>query len=135
MSELRAEARAFGRYLLGVEPADGPVERYAAACGALFAGEPEPRDASLVAFARAHPWSLGPLDAALSLARRDALLRRKLVVLLACLEASPDHVAQLDDRTPGPLGAALGLAGLGARAAAKLAVGLVLVALVGRRGR
>jgi hypothetical protein len=83
----RAEARAFGRYLVGTEPTPAEVDRYAAAVAARIARAPD----AVVRAARAVPALVGPLDAAAAFVDPEHQLRQRLLVLLAILEASPEH--------------------------------------------
>lgn len=85
---LAAEARTFARYLVGRMPSDDIVARYVDASRTLFPAPPAPEE-SVLAFARRHPWSVGFLDAASGLLRPGSLLRSKILVMAAILEASP----------------------------------------------
>ncbi len=132
------EGRLFARYLLGRgvgrgAPAREAPERYARACVVLF-GDSEPADeVELVRFARHHPWSLPLLDAASGLLQPRTLLRRKLVLMLAILEATPTHVSVF---TPGPVPRAKLLARvllLGLASLLKAAGGVPVYLLVRRR--
>ena len=93
---LAVEARTFARYLVGRVPPDESVARYVDASHALFPAPPASEE-SVLAFARRHPWSVGFLDAASGLLRPGSLLRSKLLVMAAILEASP---AFADDFLP-----------------------------------
>jgi len=132
-TRLRAEAAALGRHILG-RPVDSEfVERYVAAHAHLPLEARDPGDAAVLDFALAHPVFLPCLDAAAALTRPEALLHRKAILLAAILEASPRYADQFLPRTvgwPGLLG--LGL-GIGMTTAFQLAVGLPVLALVGRR--
>ncbi|HUI08001.1 MAG TPA: NAD-dependent epimerase/dehydratase family protein [Verrucomicrobiae bacterium] len=128
---LGREARLFGRYLLGVGPSDELAARYAAANRALLAGElvgPE------VAYALRHPSALPFLDAACALLNPASLLRKKILIMTAVLEASPAHTDFFLKPPPAPVAMLLGLAWQGIRAAAKVALGLPLY-LVARRAK
>ena len=129
------EGRLFAAYLLGGRaPVPEAAERYARACLVLF-GDSEPADeGELVRFARQHRWALPLLDAAAGLLRPRTLLRRKLVLMLAILEATPAHVSVF---TPGPTTRGKLLARLlllGLRSLVKVGGG-VPVYLFARRGR
>lgn len=132
---LEREAAVFARYLVGRAPAPALVARYVAASAALRPAPADAADACVVAFARRHAWSVGPLDAAAALLRPHALLRTKLLVLAAILEASPEGA---DDFLPQsvPLPALVGrLAASGAALAARVLAGVVLWPLATRAGR
>ncbi len=132
---LRDEAARFGRYLLGVRPSDALAERYARAHAHVLHEPPTAADEAVLAFVRAHPWSLPWLDAGTALVRSAPLLRKKLIVMMAIVEATPEHA----DRTLPASGVGLPrlvlrLGRAGAAAAVKLAVGAALAAAVTRRG-
>lgn len=91
-AELR-RAAALGRYLVGEEPPRELLERYVDACGYLDAGEPAPEDAEILDFATRHSWLLGPIDAAAAVLQPDGALRRRLTIMAAVLEASPEGAA------------------------------------------
>lgn len=132
-ADLRREALWFGRYLIGAEPSEPLVERYVRANAKVLRETPTKRDAAVLAFVHAHPWSLGLLDAGTAFTRNAPLLRRKLVVMMAILEATPeffDETAPVEDAGIPALVWRLGLAG--AKAAAKITLGTLLAAVVVR---
>lgn len=134
-TDLRAEAVQLARYLAGVAPSEELVERYARAHAEVLR-PPTPADRAVLAFVRAHPWSLPLLDAGTALVRGAPLLRRKLLVMMAILEATPEHA----DRTLPVDGLglprlALRLGRAGATAAVKLGAGAALALAVTRRAR
>src|SRR5687767_14205873 len=99
--ELRAEAILFGRYLVGRAPDEELVERYCRANEKLFAREL--RDPAAV-YAREHPWAIPMLDAAtglVALRGHPSLLRKKLLVMVAILETTPQHVERTEAKTVG----------------------------------
>jgi len=117
------EAVRIARYLIGREPAAELVERYVAACARVFpAGKPSAEERYLVRSPKALPW----LDAGATVLRPDSILRRKVLLMAAILEASPHHV-DFFLRSPGSRVAAfteLGLQGL--RAVVAFVVGVPL---------
>jgi hypothetical protein len=127
---LPTEAHTFLRYLLGAEPPAEVVERYRAANAKLFAEPTSPEDARLLDYVNRNPWALPMIDAAAAFRRPDSVLRRKLLVGAAVLEATPDFTPRFLPKAvsfPGLVwrGALLGLA-----VAFKLVVGLLLLSLV-----
>jgi len=132
--DLRREAVWFARYLIDAEPSEALVERYVRANAKVLHEPPTTRDAAVLAFVHAHPWSLGWLDAGTAFTRGAPRLRQKLVVMMAILEATPDYIEQtapVDGVGIPRLAWRLGVAG--ARATAKLALGTALAAVVVRR--
>jgi hypothetical protein len=86
----RQEAVEFSRYLISEDPTPAEVDRYARACERLGLGES--RADPLLAACMRHPSWVGLLDGACALMEPHHPLRRKLAVLTAILEASPEHV-------------------------------------------
>jgi hypothetical protein len=134
-TNLTVEARAFGGYLLGSDPPEESIRRYAEANRTLFPDPPDGPDATLVAFVLRHPWSLGPLESAAGLLRPRSRLRRKLVVMLAILETDPTFSDRFEAHCPGRPRAVLQLPWLAVRSGAKLLAGIPLypIARLSRR--
>lgn len=131
-ADLADEARVLGRYLVGTEPPPALVARWAEAVQTLGLGPTSPADAAIVAFARRHPWSVGPLDTASGLLRRGGLLRQKLLVLAAVLEASPEFADEFLPRSVSLPGMLARFAGIGLTVAVEAALGLALLPLAAR---
>lgn len=129
----RDEAAALCRYLIGEAPSPALAERYGQALSALFPGEaPSP---ALSAALRS-PAALALLDAATALRAPDDPLHKRLLLMTALLEASPDYA--LDHflpRAKSCLPLVLGLAWNGARAAAKALLGIPLLVWIEHRSR
>jgi len=130
--ELESEGRLFGRYLVGRVPPQELVERYQEANRVLFRGAGPGPDAAVVAFARRHPWSIPFLDGAAGLVRPASLLRSKILVMAAVLEASPAFADEFLSRAVHPVSLALRLLGLGTLAVARAAVGVLVYAVAAR---
>ncbi len=81
------EAAVLGRYLLGHELGDAAHELYVRACGELNYDVDDP----VARFATSRPWSLAALDGALALTDPGALLRKKVLLMAAILEARPEY--------------------------------------------
>jgi hypothetical protein len=132
-SSLADEARLFARHLVRRDPEAALVARYGEACARLFPAAPDATDGALLAFVRAHPWSLGPLDAALALLRPASLLRARLLVMAAILETTPVHAADFLPRPTKLRPLAWRLLVLGVVAVAQVLVGAALYPIA--RGR
>lgn len=81
-----AEGRQMARYLLGVDPGESLAERYRQAAVLLFSDPPSKQDQALLSFVRRHQWSLAFLDAAMGVVQPHALLRKKILLMLAIIE-------------------------------------------------
>ena len=128
--DLRTEAIEFGRYLIGRDPSPELIERYVDANETLFPGVPE--DAVLV-YARRHPWSIAMLDAAEGLQNgRASILRKKLLVMTAILETTPELVDRTEPSAVGLPAIAVRVGIAGARAVLDAAAGLALRAVIRR---
>lgn len=130
-ADLRTEARVFGRYLVGEVPSDALVERYCAANHAIPAVQ---GDDEVVAYVRRHPWAVSLLDAAAGLTAGGSLLRKKLLVMTAILETTPELVAKTEPRAVGLPQLALRLGVAGVKTGIEAAAGLALAAVV-KRGK
>lgn len=86
------EAKRFGAYLIGKPPAPNLVNRYVRAMGALDLPVSD-REQRLLRRMVRHPWSIGFIDGGLALRRPRSVIRTKLLVLSAILEATPEHAA------------------------------------------
>jgi hypothetical protein len=116
--ELTEEGALLARYLLGGdEPGPEPLERYARACEKLFSGPYEPGDLAVLRLARHHRWTLPLLDAAAGVFEPHALLRKKLLLMLAILETMPAHLEHFTPRAWPARARWRLLAGIGMRAA------------------
>jgi hypothetical protein len=108
---LNPECAVFTRYLV-----NQPVNAYLASqyvqCHQSISGmqEKDAFDRSLLAFARRGPRFAQIADAYASRFRKDALLRKKLVLLLGLLEVSPPYFRQIEEPHPAPLAHLLKLA-------------------------
>ncbi len=134
-TDLEHEARVFGRYLVGTTPPPELVERYARACRALLPEATRSREARVVGFARRHPWSTPLLDGASGLLAPRGLLRTKLLVAMAVLEASrefADEFLPRESPPPGPTRLAAKLAGLGLLGVAQVLLGVLLYPIAAR---
>jgi len=126
---LKREARLFGRYMLAVEPSDELAARYAAANRTLLAAESASPE---VAYVLRHPSALPFLDAACALLSPSSLLRKKIFIMTAVLEASPDHTDFFLKPPLSPVRLTLGVAWEGIRAVVNVVLGIPLYLVVRR---
>jgi len=132
-AELAAECLVFARYLLGKRPPQELVERYIAANRSLIReGESGPGGPEL-RFVRRHPSTLPFVDAAAGLLKPESLLRRKLLVMTAILEATPVYADFFLREPGGPLSVFGKLLWQGIRSAVKITLGIP-VFWVARKG-
>jgi hypothetical protein len=122
---LRREAIRFSAYLVGIEPPEESVHLYLQAMSALDLSVTD-TDRRLLRFTSRHQWSIGFVDAALALVRSNSVIRKKLLVLSAILEATPQFA---DLFLPVPRSRIYGgyVVFIAARAAFKAAIGILLV--------
>lgn len=131
--DVEAEARAFARHVVGVEPPAPLVARYREACARLFPEPPDAVDAALLDFAVRHPWSVGPLDAATALVRPASRLRARLLVMAAVLETTPDFADAFLPRPAGRLALVGGLGAVGLTAALRTLAGVLVYGVIRAR--
>jgi hypothetical protein len=128
---MKAEAETLARYLVGSGPPAEMIERYDEAHRLLLGEAGAARGEAVAGFALHNSWSLPFLDAACALLEPHNLLRSKLLLMAAILEASPDFADEfLPQDTPrAALLGKLGLLGLGSVARTVLGLLLYPVAL------
>lgn len=140
---IRREFRVFGRYLVGRDPGASALahyERWHAARGNAEQASAPAIDRVLVAVARVHPVATRIADAYCARLRRASLLRRKLVLVLALVECSPETYALVEEpRSAGRAGAwtrlvvSGGVEGLAFVAGALFLLPIHAVLVLGRR--
>ena len=133
MPDLRAEARALARFIIGCEPGTELVERYVSAHEHLFRELVPAGELAVVSLAVRRRVLLPCLDAAAALVHPKALLHRKALLMAAVLEASPRHAeAFLPRRTGWVALVAIG-AWAGVASAVQITIGLPFLWFVGRK--
>ena len=125
---LADECRLLTRYLLDRDPGPDIRERYAAAHEALHLHSDEPE----VRFLHRHPRLLPLLDAAAGVLRPQSLLRKKVYLMTALLEATPEHADFFLQQPNGVWPSLAGLFWQGLRGAAKALLGIPLLLLARR---
>ncbi len=134
-SRLAHEARLLAWYLVGRDCPNEMVDRYVRGQQVLANLESSVAARALADFAFAHPWTIPLLDAAGAFVSSGALLRGKLHLMAAILEAAPTFAADFLPRSASRWWTFVQLAGLGVMAAAKALVGIPLALGVGWRHR
>src|SRR5687768_13460011 len=124
------EAVVFARYLLDREPPEDLINRYVAASEQVFPSEPSGGDAALLAFVARNPAALPYVDAAAGFLRPGSLLRKKILLMAAILEASVRYSTEFLAPPPGRLRTVLSLAWYSLSAALKFAIGALILAVV-----
>lgn len=131
-SPLDDEARILSRYLIGRETDSRAAARYAAGCSRIFASQEDPAEAAVVGFALRHPRTLPLLDAASGLLAPQSLLRRKLLLMLAVLEAAPEQASLFQARRRARAAVVMAVAGRGLWAVLKAVAGAMLLPIARR---
>jgi hypothetical protein len=126
MQATEKEARTFAHYLVRKQPSAQAIRLYQTA---MQTSKPDDADQKLLLFVVSHPSSIGLIDAGLVFHRPSSEVRRRLYVMLAILEASPDHSDLFIPKRHSPLYIFV-IMYTGMRAAIKAGLGLVLVKVV-----
>ena len=126
--ELTAEAKAFGKYLLGEEVNARAVTLYLAAHDQTQF-ESDAHDRRLLMFMLQHPALIGIIDAGLAIRKNKSCVRKKLYYMLAILEAMPEYAKYfLFDGSP--FTNAFRLVLFGARGVMRMVVGYLLCGML-----
>lgn len=119
-----SEALVFGQYLIGQTINDATVERYNRAIEKLNYQADEWEQA-IVEKAVRKPSLIPYYDAAMALRHRNALLRKKIFVMLAILETRPEYVDYFLSKEY-PKSYFLNVIGIGVRSVYRAVVGLLI---------
>jgi len=123
-----AEAKVFGRYLINQKPGAAAVNLYAAnikASGTTYTK----KEKKLLRLCLNHPWLTGLVDGGLAIVNPTSALRRRIYIMLAILESSPDYANYFLPRRRSMLYILVVLFA-GARAVVKAILGTILVKVV-----
>ncbi len=124
------ESILIARYLLDCEPAQELQERYEQANRLLFGETTEPE----LRFLHRHPWALPFLDAGAGLLRPESIVRKKIFLMTAILEATTAH-AEFFLQGSGSAARLVGdLIWQGLRSALKITIGIPVFILARRIG-
>jgi hypothetical protein len=126
MDTLDTEARIFTRYLIGRDVNPRTIKLYKSA---MKGRTPNTSDQKLLSHMVSHPGSIGFIDAGLVFHDASSEARRRLYVLLAILEASPEYYDLFLSKNRSPL-YVLVICFTGIRAIFKAMMGLILIKAV-----
>jgi len=129
VADLTHQANLFSRYLIKRDATPLAIEQYARAINT--ARVTDATDQKLLKFVERHVWSIGLVDAGLVFIKPASEVRRRLYVLSALLEASPEYHADFLATKRSPL-YLLVIVYYGIRSALKAIVGIILVKVVCR---
>jgi hypothetical protein len=126
VDSLEKEARLFARYLIHKDASPQAIRLYQ---GAMHDSKPGSTDRKLLNFMVSHPRSIGLIDAGLVFSDSYSEARRRLYVMFAILEASPEYADYFLPKKRNPFYiVVIGYAGI--RAIIKAALGLALVKVI-----
>lgn len=123
------EAQLFGRYFAGIYPVPLAAQLYVKAMSARPDVVISARDTRLLAFAITHPWSIGLLDAGLTLLNPSSEVKRRLYTMFSIMEAMPMYADDfLPQKRTGLF--VLGIAVRGVIGITKTVAGAILVKVI-----
>ena len=128
--KISREARIFARYLIGVRVNDASALLYQQAIEArnLVC---EGRDKKLEAFVLRFPFWIGFVDAALALTDKQSVLRKKIFLMLAVLEACPVYTKYFL-ANKGTFFTMIRICAIGTRSVYRFIFGFLLIKLFGK---
>ena len=91
IKKLEKECQLITRYLVDKAPSQEFISSYIMGNSSLFSDPPLEEDLSILSFIRQFEWVLPFLDAACGILRPRSLLRKKILLMVAILEASPHY--------------------------------------------
>ena len=99
---IRREANIFGRYILKKQPNDYCIFLYEQAMQRLNISL-DSKEKRILKFILKNIWSIGMIDASLAMFDRNSQIRKKIFVMLAILETSPDYCEYFIPNKASPL--------------------------------
>ena len=121
-----AESILIGRYMLGCEPPRELQERYVVAHHILCNEQGQPAVSPELQFVHRHPWALPFIDAGAGLLQPASVVRKKIFLMTAILEATPVYAEFFLPRREPVLQLLLDLTWQALRGGLKIAIGLPL---------
>ena len=128
-----AEADLLGRYLISISPNNRVKVLYAKAMSTINI-QMDPVDQRLWNMIMHYPFTLRIIDSGLAVIRPNSGVRRKIYIMLAILETSPEYCDYFLPRLFGPL-YVVNVVFAGARGALAALIGLVVLRLMGVKGQ
>ena len=125
MDVFENEAQLFAHYLIARPANSQTVRLYESMANYKL----DATDQKLLDYMRAHPWSIGLIDAGLVFYKPLSGARRRLYVMFAILEASPDYYDCFLPKRRGP-SYILVIGYSGIRAVTKAVLGILLVRVI-----
>lgn len=122
MSSLEREAQLFAQYLVGRSANSETVQLYESLANYKL----DNADQKLLDYMRAHPWSIGLIDAGLVFYKPLSGARRHLYLMLAILESNKEYADLFLAKQRGRL-YLLVVTGVGIRAIVRAILGIVLI--------
>jgi hypothetical protein len=126
MDMLEQEARLFTRYLIGRDANPQAIRLYETV---MSTSKPDNKDKKLLDFMTSHPSSIGLIDAGLVFHNATSEARRRLYIMFAILEASPEYCDFFLPKKRSPF-YILVIFYSGVRAIIKAGLGLLLVKVI-----
>lgn len=122
----------FGRYLVDREPSEALIERYCRG-NELLLDQDSAIDRAELDFVRRHPWAIPMLDASAGIIGGNSLLRKKLLLMTAIVETTPELVDETQPTDVGLPRLAVRVGSAGVRTVFHVVSGLALSAMLRRR--
>jgi len=130
---LKQEAYLYTRYLLECEPIEEIVQRYIIANQKLGTDKVCLGDDNILKFSRSHPCSIPFLDAAAGLIQPELLLRKKIYIMAALLEASTRYADYFLPRSLSVLSLSAQITVSVISSGLKMLIGIPLLFIIRRR--
>lgn len=122
MDKLKHEAQLFTYYLIGRDANRKAVQLYKSTANDKL----DPTDQKLLDYMKAHPWSIGLIDAGLVFYKPSSRARRRIYLMLAILETNIEYSDLFLAKKRSPLYLlVVGVAGF--RAITRAILGVVLI--------
>jgi len=129
---LEKECKWITQYLVSEIPSSENVQRYIQGHSCLLESPQPNKDLAITAYVRRFPWSLPYLDAVCGLFHPHCLLRKKILLMVAILEASPRYTSYFLPEAVSFPRFLISMMGYGLKSMVKVFFGCFLYPFVGR---